>query len=164
MRPSSAKTLVVNGIWFQLCWLSAVLLNNVGLLCALLLLHAVVFVKDDLKQYLALAIVGSIGILVDQSLSYFGVFVFTKPLIPLWLMLLWLCFSSTLGYSLSYFRNKPLISAVFGAIGGSLSYYAGIRFGAVSTDLSTAQFFIIVGAIWSAMFPLLMWLYHKVVR
>jgi hypothetical protein len=75
--------------------------------------------------------------------------------IPFWMVAMWALFATTLNVSMQWMKNRYLLAAVFGAIGGPVAYYAGHRLGAVEfSQVSTAL--LVVGAGWAVIMPLLM--------
>ncbi len=50
---------------------------------------------------------------------------------PVWLVVIWMVFATTLNVSLRRLRRFPLIAVVLGAIAGPLAYWGGARLGAM---------------------------------
>lgn len=149
-----------NAAWFQLCWFLAVLGNHamVPVLLLLIALHLALHPSSG-KELRMMLIGGSMGLVVDGTLTQLGVFVFSAPpafVIPLWLLLLWAAFAATLRNSLSFLRHRPVLTALLGAAAGPLSYVAGMKLGAVSFTLPLPQILILLAAIWAIQLPLLM--------
>jgi hypothetical protein len=73
----------------------------------------------------------------------------------LWLACLWPVFATTLMHTFAGLQNRVFLAVVFGALGGALSYTAGVR-------LTTIEFGsplwgpFILGALWAVVFPLLL--------
>lgn len=53
--------------------------------------------------------------------------------VPPWITALWLAFATQTGTSLAWLAPRPWLAALLGAVGGPLSYLAGVRIGAVAT-------------------------------
>lgn len=53
-------------------------------------------------------------------------------LAPIWIASLWTYFSTAFGASLTWLVGRPWLAAVFGAVGGPLSYLGAERIGAVA--------------------------------
>ena len=101
-----------------------------------------------------------IGTLWDSSLISAGLLEFTNDkatsgLAPYWLIAMWGLFATTLNVSMKWLKKKYLLAAMFGAIGGPLSYYAGHRLGAVGFS-ETGAALLAVGAGWAVIMPALM--------
>ncbi len=76
-------------------------------------------------------------------------------LAPLWLACLWPVFATTLMHSFAVLQNRLLLAAVCGALGGALSYIAGVRLSAMEFA-SPLWGPVLLGALWAAVFPLLL--------
>ena len=79
--------------------------------------------------------------------------------IPAWMPALWLNLALTLNHCLSWLKGRYFLSAVFGAVGGPLSYYAGCRFGAIDLDVSLLW---VVALEWAVATPLLQYAAQRV--
>lgn len=154
---------LVSFVLFQLIWVAAVLYREQGLwVCiALLVLHCILSPEgklDMLTGYKAIAL----GIVVDGSLMLSGVYIFDTPYFPAWLVCLWVGFVLTLRHSLSWLYQKPVIwQIVLGAAGGTLSYLAGARLGAVTLGIDMTYAVLILVTVWGLLFPVLMKMVHS---
>jgi hypothetical protein len=59
---------------------------------------------------------------------------------------------------MSWLRDRYLVSAVFGAVGGPLAYLAGVRLGAAILGPSQRAALIVVAIEWAFAMPLLLWI------
>ena len=75
-----------------------------------------------------------LGVSIDSLLTVLGVFQFGPTLffIPLWLVLLWAAFTTTLFLSLEIVGRSKWIAAICGALAFPFNYAVGERLGAVS--------------------------------
>ncbi len=97
-----------------------------------------------------------IGAFIDSLQGLAGIFSFNGSWhSPLWLVCLWMAFASTLYYSLAWLGKRYIVAAVFGAIGGPLSYYAGSKFNALTLNDELAISLISVSIVWAIITPLL---------
>lgn len=155
----------VNLIGFNIAWYLCVFLGNEALIlvCFLLILH-LLFHKQPLTEFLIVFIVGSLGFCVDLFLTMINFLKFEGgPIVPpLWLMALWFCFCATLRQSLSFFNDRTLLAAFFGALGGSSSYIAGGLVGVVSFSLPLVVSAFVIGFIWMILFPSLLWVSQQI--
>lgn len=82
-----------------------------------------------------LLFVGLLGSAADSGLHVLGAtgYPTSAPtaLVPAWIASLWVAFATLPRFSLGWLAGRPLLAALFGAVGGPLSYLAGTRFGAV---------------------------------
>ena len=75
-------------------------------------------------------------------------------LAPYWIVMLWALFATTLNVSMRWLHGRYLLAAVFGAVGGPLSYLAGARLGAMSfVEIGPAVVALAVG--WGVIMPVL---------
>ncbi|TDF38635.1 DUF2878 domain-containing protein [Alteromonadaceae bacterium M269] len=157
MRYLAANKLV-NFAWFQSIWFLAILGQDKALpLLALLFIFHFSLIPKPLTELKIILFGISLGILVDGSMTYFGIFMFESEslLIPVWLIALWAGLSGTLRHSLNYFAGKPVLTALAGGIGAALSYIAGMKLGAVSFPLGITTTFLVIFICWSIVFPTL---------
>jgi hypothetical protein len=84
------------------------------------------------------ALVGACGTLADSALGLLGATAYPSsqaawpyPFAPPWISGLWIAFATLPRLSMAWLAPHPWWSALFGALGGPLSYYAGVRIGAV---------------------------------
>jgi hypothetical protein len=80
-----------------------------------------------------------------------------------WFVALWIGFGTTLSSSLSWLSRSTSLACVFGAVAGPLSYYAGVRLGAlVAAESWTAWAWVCVE--WAVATPLLLRLANPAVQ
>jgi len=155
---------IINAVWYQALWFTAILGQTTyeWALVLLLGLHLVLVPnwQQELKVMLAC---GLVGITADSTLTHFGVYVFTPdpalmgvPLpIPFWLMTIWIGFAGTLLHSFSFFMTRPLVGTLIVAAVAPFSYAAAGRLGAVSFGPEAPVAMMIIGAAWLLVMPLL---------
>ncbi len=141
---------LINFILFQAVWFAAVGGAVAGMMwvgpvagAAFLLAHLYMTAhgrrRFELRYVLAVTLVGA---LLDSGLGAFGITNYPTSenawpsaltwLAPGWIIALWLAFACLPRFSLGWMAGKPVLAVVFGAIGGPLSYYGGVRMGAVA--------------------------------
>lgn len=74
---------------------------------------------------------------------------------PYWIVSLWALFATTLNVSMRWLSGRAALAALFGAVGGPLSYLAGARLGAMSF-VETAPAVAALAVVWAVAMPLLM--------
>ena len=107
-----------------------------------------------------------LGVGVDSLLTVLGVFQF-GPIpffIPLWLVLLWAAFTTTLFLSLEIVGRSKWIAAICGALAFPFNYAVGERLGAVSFGTSDALTLAALSAIWAIALPAMFWLTENKIR
>jgi len=141
---------LINFVLFQAVWFAAVGGAAAGMLWigpaagfAFLLAHLYMTPPDrrryELRYVLVITVVGA---LLDSAFRAFELTNYPTSegawpsavawLAPGWIVSLWLAFACLPRFSLGWMAGKPWLGAVFGAIGGPLSYYGGVRMGAVA--------------------------------
>ena len=85
----------------------------------------------------------------------------TISLPPIWLLCLWVSVATLFAHSLSFLRSRYLLGALMGAIGPTLSYFAGAKLSGISLAEPIGQTLLIVAIIWSLVIPLGIWLSEK---
>ena len=156
-----------NFILFQVGWLACVLggasaeYNWVGVavVAAVVAIH-LRRAGNRQHEMLLIVITMALGTVWDSSLVLAGLFTFSNGVIvsgivPFWLIAMWALFATTLNVSMKWMKNRYLLAAAFGAIGGPVAYYAGNRLGAVEfADPGAALLAVAAG--WAVIMPLLM--------
>jgi hypothetical protein len=73
---------------------------------------------------------------------------------------MWLNFGTTIHASMHWLEGRPVLAAVFGAVGGPLTYKAGASLGAA--ELLHPQWSLIaLGITWAVVLPFLYWISKK---
>ena len=156
-----------NFVLFQIGWFSCVLGGassqyywaGVVVVAAIIAVHLTR--ADSIRsEVLLIAITTILGTAWDSSLMLAGLFTFTNGfvlsgMVPLWMVAMWALFATTLNVSMKWMKNRYLLAAIFGAVGGPVAYYAGHRLGAVEFG-NTASALAAVGVGWAIIMPLLM--------
>jgi hypothetical protein len=157
--------LLLNAGLFQVAWFAAVLGAAyerawLGLLVLLPVLAINLAFATDRRGELKLwAAAGILGFLFDTALVAAGVFApkrqfLPHPFSPPWMVGLWLNFAATLNQSLGWLRARPLLAALFGAVGGPLAYYGGARLGA-TVAVPGVEGLLVLAIGWGVITPLL---------
>jgi hypothetical protein len=164
--PASVK--IVNVLMFNISWF-AILLTQSSLLAPIIVLlnlsaHFYLMGKGK-PELLVVAGVTAFGLVVDQLLFATGVFNLEgkATYAPLWLTCLWPVFATTLMHAFDWLQTRVILSIIFGAVGGTLSYIAGIRL----TSIEFGSLFwgpIIIGTLWAVSFPLFLKISAKIAR
>ncbi|GAA6152875.1 DUF2878 domain-containing protein [Pseudoteredinibacter isoporae] len=147
--------LLINFAGFQLSWWTLVVFGDsaIPLALTLLALHFAVVPNKPL-EFRIVAGTALTGIAIDGLLSLSSVWVFPETVLPLWLAVLWLCFSATLRHSLRPLWQYPRVLPMLGAVGGSSSYLAAHALGAVSLGFNLLSTTLLCVFLWFLIFPL----------
>jgi fucose 4-O-acetylase-like acetyltransferase len=81
-------------------------------------------------------------------------------LAPVWIIALWAGFATLLPVSLRWLLGRWRTAALFGAVGGPLAYYAGMKLGAVSFPDPVVALAALAGG-WAVLTPLTCWIALK---
>lgn len=164
------KLNLINFIAFQIIWFACVLgaANNLPWLGVVTALTAMLWhfsQANNKKNELCLIVIAMIlGGALDQTMlslklieyqhigNYFNNTL--PPIVPFWIIALWVGFASTLNVSLRWLREKKVISILFGLIGGPLAYMSAQKLGAVSLTSQTSL--IALGIAWAIATPILL--------
>ena len=155
----------LNIIVFNLLWIGLVLgrENLIHLtLPSLLIYLACLFRIGELKVHQIL-FPALIGITIDSSLTFFGIFIFPESslIIPFWLIVLWINFSTTLTLSLSFIGKNKLVAFGLGATALPFNYTVGERLGAVTFGDPYLFSILVIALVWSISFPILFIVSHE---
>lgn len=150
---------IVHGVLWQASWFAAVLGAARGHLwlgaaaaLPVLALHAWRH-RERPDAGLALpAIAVTLGALVDGLLGLAGLAPVGGWPSP-WMLALWAVFGTAFDASLGWLRGRLWLSVLFGAVGGTLAYWAGIRLGAIAPVAWPVLAAVALG--WAVAMPLL---------
>lgn len=155
----------VNLIGFQAIWWLSILYGNAAsAVVALLIFFHFYYHSNPQTEVMIVLTTASVGFWVDMMLSGVGFFIFPESVstFPYWLFLLWMGFCATLRQSLNFFEGKYRLSAICGAVAGSLTYLTAAKLGAVELGFSQLHSLLVLVVIWSVLFPLLMLLSSQI--
>lgn len=159
---------IINGALFQLAWFSAALLTQYAalLIGILLLLHFYLIDKNFMDA--KLLVLAPIGWGLDSLLIHFDVIstgtntIAGNGWIPIWLMLLWCMFILSLNHSLLWLSKLATYwQVLIGAVAGSMSYMAAIKFGALQSELPWLHQISYLAVSWAILLPILVQLQCK---
>jgi hypothetical protein len=114
----------------------------------------------------AIAVVALSGTLADSGMKVIGATVYAVPiegwpawLVPPWITALWAGLATLPRFSIAWLRGRPALAALFGAIGGPLSYLFGTRFGAVAVGSEAAVTWVALTVEYAVALPLVLTLF-----
>lgn len=104
----------------------------------------------------------ALGIAVDSLFIRWHVLSYAAPLpsdgfAPFWIVGLWIGFALTLNESMRWLHGRYMLAALLGAIGGPLSYLAGVRLGAAELQSAPQVAVPVLALAWAVAVPLLVW-------
>ena len=110
--------------------------------------------KTNAKVWLVLLLFSLVGYLGDTAitllidLKYSNSF---ETFAPIWLLSLWIAFSTTLNHSMNWLFNSPLIALAAGLLLVPLSYVAGITLSDSAINDPYWMFIVAEGAWWAVL-------------
>lgn len=151
--------ILINVLIYQAVWFLAILKANQGALIGLVLLT--LHLASSRCRMADLKMMGFLlflGLLVDGTLHQIGFFSFTPSgfPIPFWLMIIWVGLAITPHHSLEWMKQRLLLAAFFGALGGPAAYWAGARMGAATFNWPLLTSLLFLAVLWSLLFPAIM--------
>ena len=152
-HPLPIWMLIFNALWFQAGWFICVLLGNTAaLIYALVSIVVYLFlIPVRLQEWKLFLSVVLLGLCVDTFLASINVLVFPSGnnFPPVWLITLWFLFATTLNSSLKKITSRLLIITCLGCLGGTLSYYAGVRLTSVELGLDLLPSILALAITWA---------------
>jgi len=147
----------LNLLGFNIVWLGLVILGNSFIPVALTwLLWHIYRCSERMIELTLIGMIAITGILIDSLLIYFDVLSFQDhPLIPLWLVMLWLCFAATIRHSLMFLSDSKWLQLLVGAIFPPAAYISGAHLVNISFGYSLPVTFTILALIWATLFLLI---------
>ncbi len=151
---------LANGLLFNLSWFLIVYTQSNAWAPVIAALHVcghMLWMGQGRRELLFVLLLTACGLLLDQVLFFTGVFTIegAVALAPFWLGCLWPVLGTTALHVFAPLRSKLLLAAIFGGVGGYLSYSLGMRMTIVdfgASDLAP----LVIAALWSVLFPLLL--------
>jgi hypothetical protein len=153
-------SVLLNITAYQIAWFACVLsaANQVpwigtAVALAVVALHLAATSQRRIEIRLIVA-AAVIGLALDSTLASAGLVSFASGtwidgIAPHWMLGLWIAFATTLSISLRWLMTRPALAVVFGALGGPIAYYAGMKLGAMTIH-STGLALVVIGLSWAA--------------
>jgi len=167
-RRGADMWLLLNLVIFDIAWFLSVVggarempwLGPLAVLVALMIhFRAARNLTEEVLLILSCAIIGAVfdSFLVASGWVTYKAGLFSDHLAPYWIITMWMLFATTLNVSIRWLRGKPWLAALFGAVGGPISYLTGEKLGGiVLSNQPAAVAALAIG--WAIMMPMLMWL------
>jgi hypothetical protein len=174
MPRAPALRLLASLAAFQAAWFACVLfaargepLAAVASVLAAMVLHCAWSDSRRADAWLVLAAL-AIGVAWDSALALNGIVHYAAPwpaigAAPIWILALWALFATTLRQPLRWLHGRPVLAALFGGIGGPLSYAAAARLGACTLPAGNLSM-AVLGIGWAIATPLLLHLARRLER
>jgi hypothetical protein len=167
---------LANLVSFQICWFAFIWGGATGRWW-LGFIPLAVFIAWQLKASRwpksDLGLMGvalGLGALIETAMAASGLFAYASPIpsssfAPLWMLGLWVNFGLTINHSMAWFKSRPALGALFGLVGGPLTYWlAGRAWGALTIADPQWVALLVLGVAWAVAMPLLCGLAVRWVR
>ena len=160
------RSLAINFLLFQLGWFACVLGGAydqviIGCLVAMSVIAFHLYqAARPTREFSLLAIALIIGLIyeslmVSLALARYEHGQALSSIAPLWIILMWPLFATTLNLSMRWLKNlAPLLIALIGAIFAPLAYLAGERLGAVVYD-DIILSMTVISIAWALLLPIM---------
>ena len=167
------KNNILNFIIFQINWAICVFGAAKGypwigpiFVFIWVIIHMYIHRLFILVELPVLLISGLVGYLVDSFLVIYNFIEFPLHtqfgyLSPLWMVALWVSFSTTFRHSMSWLRQKYIFAAFFAFIGGPFAYLAGQKIGAINGLIGISNI-IAIGTLWAIVFPSILYMLNHI--
>ena len=112
---------------------------------------------EELTLVLCCALIGAVfdSVLVAAGWVRYSSGMLFELAAPYWIVSMWMLFATTLNVSMRWMRQKEWLAALFGLIGGPITYFAGQKLGGiVLVDQFAALTALGIG--WAVMMPVLL--------
>lgn len=156
---------IFNILFFNIIWFACVVgrLDWLWATTLVLLAYTVTNFSSPRQLLSHIAIPAAIGISIDALLIHFNVFIFpaSETWMPLWLIVLWIGFATTLTKSLAFFGKRAVLAIAGGLCGFPFSYLMGHRLGAVEFGYDPIIVASLLAAIWAVMLPAMFWVVSR---
>ena len=157
---------LANFALFQVVWFACVLGASdgnvwIGPLVTVVALALHFWTETErVREWKLLGIVAVSGVLVDSGVQALGAMTYTEPLaaispiVPPWIISLWVAFGMLLRRSLSWMHHRIPLAVIFGLVGGPLSMRAGASLEAVELGGDLVTSYAWLGFEWGLLTPL----------
>lgn len=160
MKNLLSGPVIINAVLFQITWFACALgsANNALwpaiLSCSALAAYQLQNKHRHHNDVKLIVIAIALGLIIDSAwiqlnfITYAAQFPATG-IAPLWIIILWIGFALTINHSLSWLDKHPLLPALSGLIFAPLSYFAGVKFGAINFIASPIIVSVALGIAWA---------------
>jgi hypothetical protein len=136
MLNKQSQINIANAVLFQACWFIAVMTMTIYAFAAIALVLVVYFYSlnrsenNVMHRAVFLIVFSLVGYLGDSLVAWKTGLIYSRHLdmlAPLWLMVLWLAFATTLKFSMRWIFTNSWLTLFIGLFIAPLSYVAGIH-------------------------------------
>lgn len=148
--------MLLNFIGFNISWFGLIFFGESFIPLAFLWLVFHIFhCKKTIAELKLILSITFIGVVVDSTLMFAGVFIFDEQfIIPMWLITLWAVFAATIAHSLQFLARSKLLQFTVGYIFPPISYLGGASLSAVEFGHNSLVTFFILASLWGVLMVL----------
>jgi len=158
------RVIAYNLVWAA-CVLGAANGNTwIGPLAALVTVAAhIAASRQRIAEAKLVATLAVIGLIIDSGLMHAGILRFNGQalIVPLWFAALWPAFATLLNTALMWLRGRPMLSVLFGALGGPFAYFSGAKLGALQLNNNLTLALMVIAMEWAIVTPVAVWLAQR---
>ena len=163
--------LFCNTFLFQIGWWGCVLTGRnspvsapILITSVILIIHFLVISTKLKPELLTLFLTTVVGCIFETVLISQNVYVLPlgNTLVPVWLICIWILFSTTLNHSLRWMRGRYISSAVLGFVFGPVSYSAGVGFELFEIHEPSWQRLVVIGFGWALLTPFFIFISERI--
>jgi len=131
---------------------------------ALLILHTAIW-KQPFSEISVIILAGILGACVESinvTLGFYeyGTPTFQDALLPTWIITIWFVIGATIRHAFQWLSRHLLLSAMMGALLGSVVYYIGSKIGVLYFRDTAIRNLMLALLAWILVFPLLVTVGH----
>jgi hypothetical protein len=148
--------------WFAAVWAASKGWAPEATLASLAVVALHMLISTDKRHdWAVIALAAITGIIVETVMVQSGLAVYkaAEPFpgfAPAWLVTMWMAFATLFNVSLNWMKSRLWLAILFAAIGGPVSYYAGMKMGGMTMAEPLWITLSIIAVIWAIAFPLLL--------
>ncbi len=167
-KAHKMKAIVTNLAMYKIGWLACVLGAAAGFpwlgvfAVAVACVINIACANSKSKTMMLLATAATVGLAWESFMVIGGWLDYSSSghqgsLAPYWIVALWVLFATTLNLGFSWLKDRLVLAAVIGGLGGPLAFAAGEKAGAVEFG-DPATSLVAVGIGWAILMPLMVFL------
>ncbi|MDX1973597.1 MAG: DUF2878 domain-containing protein [Candidatus Sumerlaeia bacterium] len=166
---------ITNLASYNVLWFACIMAGSTGIQLMAVVMFAVLITvhlkwvsRNRQRDVLLMLCAALLGLLTDSALAATGFLQFnaTWPLLPtwvnpIWMLLLWAGFSTTLYEMLGWSNNRVWLQVILGVTGGPPAYWGGMALGALDFEGSFWVISTLIAVQYGVGLPLLYWLGNR---
>lgn len=160
--------LIANAVLYNIGWYACVAGGNTTavIAAAIILTIHFVWISNNRNEWILIIAITLLGVTIDSLWFYLEILQNPdlSPYIPLWLIMLWAIFSTTLNHCLKWFKSRQWAAGLSGFIIGPAIYFLGTKISDVELADPIYYPLIMLALSWGLIFPTLFIIVNKLER